>query len=223
LAMLERPGNRDERPLSLLRRTMTKPFEVVRRSRAEARVLDHDLVLETLRHLHESVAAFDHMKFTELTLHEALELYFPRPIGYELIPDHRSAIVRRVVRREGIHAELVYNPVADSASIKIAASLHQADRKEAHYHELAHLLAAHPVPYWVPGTPLHHRKFWHPSRSLCRRALPFDLGRCETDPALREEMIQWCERDADIWVEHLRAISALGRQVYLREERVIGL
>ena len=49
------------------------------------------------------------------------------------------------------------------------------------------------------------------------------MGQAKTNPALRQEMIRWCEEDADAWVEHLRAISALGRQVYLREERVIGL
>ena len=223
MAMLKGPDNLDERPLSLIRRTMTKPFDVVRRSRAEARNLVHAQVLATLRKLHESVAVFDHVDFTELTLHEALEHYFARPIGYELIPDDRSAIVRRVVRREAIHAELVYEPAADAVSIKIAASLHEADRKEAHYHELAHLIAGHPVPYRAPGAPPEHREFWYPPRSLCRRRPPFDVGQAKTNPALRQEMIRWCEEDADAWVEHLRAISALGRQVYLREERVIGL
>ena len=154
---------------------MARSFEVVRRSRGEGRNLDHNVVLETLRHLHASVATFDHMDFTELTLHEALEHYFARPIGYELIRDDRSAIVRRVVRRETIHAELVYEPVNDAVSVKIAASLHETDRKEAHYHELAHLIAGHPVPYRVPEAPPDHREFWHPPRSLSRREPPFDV------------------------------------------------
>ena len=221
--MLNSPDNRDERPLSLLRRTVARPFEVVRRSRAETRELDHGLVLETLRSLDASVATFDHLDFSELALHEALEHHFARPIGYELIPDDRSAIVRRLVRREAIHAELVYETAADAVSIKIAASLHEADRKEAHYHELAHLIAGHPVPYRVADTPPEHREFWRPPRTLSQRTPPFDVERSRTDPALRQEMIRWCEEDADAWVEHLRAISALGRQVYLREERVIGL
>lgn len=219
---MKRPDNNAEGVFTAIGRTVLKPFRS-HWSRGADRELDHNLVLEALGKLKDSSIAFDHMAFTEIDLHGALEDYFGQPIGYELIPDHRSALVGRVVRREAIHAELVYAPAADSVSIKIAASLHEADRKEAHYHELAHLIAAHPVPYWVRHTPLHHRDFWYPPRSLCSRTPPFDLNRCRTDPALRQEMIQWCEDDADAWAEHLRAISALGRQVYLREERVIGL
>lgn len=223
MAMLRRPDDDAERPLGLIRRTVARPLTLARRGRAGSGALVHAQVLETLRVLNASVTAFDHLNFTELSLHEALEHHFGRPVGYELIPDDRSAMVRRLVRREAIHAELVYEPAADAVSIKIAASLHEADRKEAHYHELAHLIAGHPVPYRVPGTPPEHREFWYPPRSLCRRTPPFDAGRCKTDPSLRKELIRWCEGDADTWVEHLRAISALGRQVYLREERVIGL
>ena len=219
MATPNRTHDRAEGTISLLGRTVLRPF----RSRGVDRALDHALVLQALRELDDSSGGFDHMRYTELDLHGALEDYFGRPVGYELIPDDRSAIVRRMVRREAIHAELVYHPAADSLSIKVAATLNEADRKEAHYHEVAHLMAAHPVPYWVQGTPHHHREFWHPPRSLSPRTPPFDLSRCRTDPALRQDMIRWCEQDADAWVEHLRAISALGRQVYLREERVIGL
>lgn len=220
--MVERKHEHAGGPISVLGRVVLRPIRA-RLSRDVDRELDHALVLEALRNLDAASEGFDHMRFTEFDLHGALEDHFGRPVGYDLIPDDRSAIVRRMVRREAIHAELVYHPGADSLSIKVAATLNEADRKEAHYHELAHLMAAHPVPYWLEGTPPHHRVFWHPPRSLCRRTPPFDLSRCETDAALRQEMILWCEEDADAWVEHLRAISALGRQVYLREERVIGL
>ncbi len=194
-----------------------------RAARGCREALDHATVLGALRRLDDSSPSFDHLRFDEFDLHAALEDYLGRDIGYDVIPDHRSALVHRVVRREAIHGELVYAPSTGALRVELAATLHPADRKAAHYEELAHLMAAHPVPYRMPGTPPEHRSFWHPPRLLCDRRPPFDLGLCGVDPDTRREMIAWCEADADAWVEHLRAISALGRDVYLREERIIGL
>lgn len=216
------PGSQSRRALSSVRRTALR-FLRIRRTSDHDQVPSHDMALQVLRRLDACSTAFNHMDFEEFDLHAALEGYLGRPIGYELIPDHNSALVRRVVRRETIHAELVYAPSSEVLSIHIAASLHPGDRKEAHYQELAHLIAAHPVPYHVPGKPPEHREFWTPAPALCRSEPPFDLARCKTDPDLRRSMIIWCESNADAWVEHLRTISAMGRQVYLREERVIGL
>lgn len=220
--MPHRPGNQPRRSLSSIRRAVLRSLDI-HRTHYHGQVPSQNLALQVLRRLDACSPAFNHMDFEEFDLHAALEGYLGRPIGYELIPDHRSALVHRVVRREAIHAELVYAPSSEVVSIHIAASLQPGDRKEAHYQELAHLIAAHPVPYWVPGTPPEHREFWTPAPTLCQSEPPFDLARCKTDPDLRRRMITWCEKNADAWVEHLRAISAMGRQVYLREERVIGL
>lgn len=210
-----------------------KPLSVVRDAaygrwrrralRGSREALDHDTVLGALRRLDDSSPPFDHLRFNEFDLHAALEDYLGRDIGYDVIPDHRSALVHRVVRREAIHGELVYAPSTGALRVELAATLHPADRKAAHYEELAHLMAAHPVPYRTPGTPPEHRSFWRPPRLLCDRRPPFDLDLCGVDSEARREMIAWCEADADAWVEHLRAISALGRDVYLRDERIIGL
>lgn len=158
----------DLNPPSILTRSFSAACDAAygrlrRRDTRESReALDHDTVLGALRTLDDSSPSFDHLRFDEFDLHVALEKYLGRGIGYDVIPDHRSALVHRVVRREAIHGELVYSPNTDALRIELAATLHPADRKAAHYEELAHLMAAHPIPYRVLGTPPEHRSFWFP-------------------------------------------------------------
>ena len=193
------------------------------RGRAAERGLSEAVVLDALRRLDARCPAFDHMNFDHHTLRAALQEYIGIEIRVERIRDDLCNLLRRSVRRSAIQAELVYSPERRMLTILIPASLHPSERKDAHYHELSHLMAGHPMPYLHGTGPASECGFWTPSPAVAQRRLPFELRRCARDPELRGRLISWCEEDADAWAEHLRAISALGRAVYLREEQLLGL
>lgn len=187
--------------------------------------LTREAVLDALRRLAVRVPGFSPWDFDELGLHLALERYLGMEIGLQWIPDRESAIMRHITSRSTTHGQLVYVPDKRAVVMQFPTRLSESDRKDAHYEELAHIIAAHPVPYRPREDRPDLYEFWQPPRQkvLSRRRPPFCLRACRTDTDLRREMLRWCEADAARWVEHLRTIAAMGRQRYLTEERIIGL
>jgi hypothetical protein len=179
-------------------------------------------VHHALAKLAARVPTFRPWDYDELTLHLAVEEYLGLEIGYQWIPDRESAFIEMLTRRSNTHGQLVYDDARRSLIMRFPTNLNQPDRKDAHYEELAHLIAGHPVPYRPANKP-DKWAFWRPPKAICRRTPPYSLRRCRTDEAMRRKMVAWCEQDAARWVEHLRAISALGREGYLSDANIIGL
>lgn len=220
--LLGQAACREERWRSL-RRRMIRPILSRLARRRGSEPLSEETVLEALRRLDAAVPAFSHLSFDHRDLHGALEAFLGKEIRLERLSTHVSPVVARWLRRTTVRAELICVPEADFLTLLLPTNLHPADERDAHLHELAHLLAAHPMPCRSKAGQDRAVSFWTPPRTLIRRKPPFDVEACAMDPELRRRMVSWCEDDADRWVEHLRTISALGRNVYLREERVLGL
>jgi hypothetical protein len=64
---------------------------------------------------------------------------------------------------------------------------------------------------------------WLPPKRFTARKPPFDLTACQRDPELRRRYLAWCEEDADLWAENLRACGAYGPKVFFRDETLLGL
>lgn len=180
-------------------------------------------VFRTLLKLDWAVDGFDHTNFDETDLHAAMQDYLDIEIRPDLIRSDAYEVMGRHIRRSPCEAELIKVEGSDHVSIEIPATTPTNQWRDLFYHELWHLMAAHPLPFWSRIGTGHAKPFWNPSRRLLARTPPFDLVACAADRRLARRMVAWCEVDADYAVEHLRTISALGERLYGSPELLMGL
>lgn len=120
--------------------------------------------------------------------------------------------------KEGIRGSIRVIESTNRGEIWVPRDLDHEELAGVMYHELAHIVAAHPLPLRPEDEDRPGRvRFWLPERRFTSRRPPFDLAACEHSAALREGLLRWCEADADSWAEHLRTFGAYGPRTYFRE------
>lgn len=118
---------------------------------------------------------------------------------------------------EGVRGAIRVSENTNRADLLVPKDLDREEYADVMYHELAHVVAAHPIPL-LPEAETGRVRFWLPRKRFTSREPPFDLAACERDADLRKQLLRWCEVDADAWAEHLRAFGAYGPRFYLREK-----
>ncbi len=127
----------------------------------------------------------------------------------------------RSMSDNGIRGALLVIPEMRRADLIVPASLDPEELTGIMYHELAHIVAGHALPCKRPGG--EATGLWLPPKRFTARKPPFDLAACQRDPELRRHYLAWCEDDADLWAENLRACGAYGPNVFFRDETLLGL
>ena len=127
----------------------------------------------------------------------------------------------RSMSNNGIRGALLVIPEMRRADLIVPASLDPEELTGIMYHELAHIVAGHALPCKRPGG--EGMGLWLPPKRFTARKPPFDLAACQRDPELRRRYLAWCEEDADLWAENLRACGAYGPKVFFRDETLLGL
>ncbi len=165
-----------------------------------------------------------------------------RLAGRHYEPEHLLDVLQRRMRLElkvvtiedqlwckrmldgGIHGSIRVIEGTNRGELWVPQDLDREELAGVMYHELAHVVAAHPLPMRREDEDQAGRvRFWLPRKRFTRRRPPFDLAACERDERLREAMIHWCEIDADLWAEHLRTFGAYGPRTCFREKMFLGL
>lgn len=130
------------------------------------------------------------------------------------------AISQRMLSH-GVRGSIAVVPDRNYGELWVPSGLDPEELAGIMYHELAHLVAAHPLPVQQPGAEPDRWRFWLPRKRFSARRPPFDLARCERDPELRAQMLRWCESDADLWADHLRTFGAYGPKAYFRDKTLL--
>lgn len=118
--------------------------------------------------------------------------------------------------REGVRGAIRLVEDTNRGELWIPKDLDREEYADVMFHELAHVVAAHPIPLRL-GEKTGQVRFWLPQKRFTNRRPPFDLAACEWDAHMRKQMLRWCEEDADSWAEHLRTFGAYGPRTYFRE------
>ena len=124
--------------------------------------------------------------------------------------------------RQGVRGCLVVVPEQRYGEIWVPQDLDSEELAGIMSHELAHLIANHPLPVRNVMDEPERVRFWLPRKRFQARRPPFDLKRCEYDPQMRNEMLQWCEQEADLWAEHLRTFSTYGPRALFRDTSLLS-
>ena len=117
---------------------------------------------------------------------------------------------------EGVRGAIRVFENTNRGELWIPKDLDREEYADVMFHELAHVVAAHPIPLRRDDE-TGRARFWLPQKRFTNRRPPFDLAACEQDADLRKQLLRWCEEDADSWAEHLRTFGAYGPRTYFRE------
>lgn len=192
-------------------------------ARTDQQELAEHTAMQALLRLDRAVRDFDHTHYDEESLHNAAQEYIDLEIRLELVRTDRHEVAGRRIRRSPVEADLVCFEGADHVSVLIPAGLPRSEWRDPLYHELWHLIAGHPLPFWGRVGAARQPALWQPPRTPVRRIPPFDLGDCAAEPRLMRRCERWCEADADQAVEHLRSISAMKQGIYESQGFLLGL
>ncbi len=151
-------------------------------------------------------------------LFAAIEMRLKFDLGVQEIAGEAAL---RSMSNNGIRGALLMIPEMRRADLIVPAGLDPEELMGIMYHELAHIVAGHALPCKRPGG--EATGLWLPPKRFTARKPQFDLAACQRDPELRRHYLAWCEDDADLWAENLRACGAYGPKVFFREETLLGL
>lgn len=174
---------------------------------------DSDRVFPELKKLRLAGSYYDQHE-----LMEALE----RHLGLDLQLVQKDIALSRSMLRQGVRGCLAVVPEQRYGEIWVPQELDSEELAGIMSHELAHLVANHPLPVRNATDEPERVRFWLPRKRSQAHRPPFDLKRCEYDPQMRNEMLQWCEQQADLWAEHLRIFGAYGPRALFRDTSLLS-
>ena len=157
--------------------------------------------------------------YDQRTLLEALR----RQLRLDLKVVEKDMAISQRMLNHGIRGSIAVVPDRRYGELWVPRDLDPEELAGIMSHELAHLVANHPLPVRDLGDESDRTRFWLPRRRFAARRPPFDLKRCEHDPELRGRLLRWCEDDADIWAEHLRAFGAYGPRAFFRDKSLLNM
>ena len=146
-----------------------------------------------------------------------------RQLRLDLEVVEKDMAVSQRMLNHGIRGSILIVPEERRGEILVPKDLDPEELAGIMSHELAHLVANHPLPVRDRTDESGRTRFWLPRRRFAARRPPFDLKRCEHDPELRRRMLRWCEDDADVWAEHLRTFGAYGPRAFFRDKSLFGM
>lgn len=157
--------------------------------------------------------------YDQQTLLEALK----RSLRLDLRVVEKDVAISQRMLNHGIRGSIAVVPERRYGELWVPKDLDPEELAGIMSHELAHLIANHPLPVHDPAEASGPARFWLPRGRFTARRPPFDLKRCGHDPELRHKLLRWCEDDADVWAEHLRTFGAYGPRAFFRDKSLLGM
>lgn len=182
-----------------------------------------DSMIAALVELEEQVPSFDHTNFDHFGLHAGLQEFLDLEIRPELIRDDCHEIARRWLQRYAFQGTLLYVPGTDHLKLQVSASCSEAEFSDVMYHELAHLILAHPLPCIHAGSDSEDRvEFWEPPECPYPKRAPFRTQTRQIAPNEASQLVECLEHEAEVAARYLRTISAYGRRMYNTQDFLLG-